>query len=1120
MTAIQIFPFWKAIEALTPQKIDKDNPNDKQSPVYNIDCGGMLPWHNPRHCRKYIPPGKEWHYSVQFGVYELAPYARLLENKIGRHEEVFDDGISGKSRLFDIRLDKQGIPRYETFTLSLSVWAAGQILRKNGGVLSLEQSAPPDLNGLPAPSSIIPDIDSGFSDFDVLTKRLMQWIADESSRMKEENLCADLAWLDLLARLVHEKTHFPESTRDLRHACLVKCFQLKSPKPSNETALDHHDKPPVVAPDDLLNSFFIQELRQLDDAWQSKSVGDGFAAFMTATADKNPSRLDIRSEQGLEKAFQCLLPKRTPAGCWPSKYPLAFSQQLAVNEMWQSCGHQPGIFAVNGPPGTGKTTLLRDVVAAVVTQRAQLLVTLGDSTLNTKSTVKLGDKRIPYHSVHQDIKGYAIVVASANNGAVENISLELPGKDAVPEQVLGRSDYFSDLATELIGKPAWGLLAARLGNKSNRDDFMNVFWWRKPKDDPDDKTPQPLCFTPERGEGLAYHLNQIQSGKRQPAMTWADAVQNFHAAQQAEALIREKLVSASGLGEQIATFRRRIEETELAQRRITVERDKACKEQDQLTVDISQLESVCHELRQQYEDVERRGKRHDANKPGLMVWIATFGRSHRQWWARYEQLAQEQDVLRQELSNPMRTLLGMKAKQAELLRNIAEMGRDLPLLEGELASLNAQLTAATDQLEKGQARLGDYWPAPNASDDVREKSAPWALPDWRKAREALFLAALDVHRAYIENHPGEILCNMYLVSDWFQGKDLSAEIAAIALESLCLIVPVISTTFASIPRMFKQIGRETIGWLLIDEAGQALPQQAAGAIWRAARTVVVGDPKQLEPVSGIPPTVEGALARHYGIAPHWWPSEVSTQELADQTMKLGTHLPDPAKDKVWVGCPLRVHRRCDKDPMFLISNKIAYDGLMVHGKKETSTPLPQSCWIDVVGKTGEGNWIPEEGEAVKGLLMTLREQHGVQPADVFLISPFRDCANRLERLADQLGFDTQKTGTVHTTQGKEADVVVLVLGGNPQKPGARGWAASRPNLLNVAVSRAKQRLYVIGDRASWQKQRYFTDLAQRLPSSGAGYLDGIARNRPLHGAEHFERIVNGAAMAALTTKGT
>jgi len=116
------------------------------------------------------------------------------------------------------------------------------------------------------------------------------------------------------------------------------------------------------------------------------------------------------------------------------------------------------------------------------------------------------------------------------------------------------------------------------------------------------------------------------------------------------------------------------------------------------------------------------------------------------------------------------------------------------------------------------------------------------------------------------------------------------------------------------------------------------------------------------------------------------------------------------------------------------------------------------------------------------MLLELQNIHPIQPENIFLISPFKDCSRKLWRLASPLGFDTRKTGTVHTTQGKEANIVVLVLGGNLQKPGARAWAASRPNLLNVAVSRAKQRLYVVGDRSQWQELRYFSTLAKNLPA--------------------------------------
>jgi len=112
-------------------------------------------------------------------------------------------------------------------------------------------------------------------------------------------------------------------------------------------------------------------------------------------------------------------------------------------------------------------------------------------------------------------------------------------------------------------------------------------------------------------------------------------------------------------------------------------------------------------------------------------------------------------------------------------------------------------------------------------------------------------------------------------------------------------------------------------------------------------------------------------------------------------------------------------------------------------------------------------------------------RYGVEPSQIFVLSPFRDGADRIEEFCDEI--KGLRGGTVHTAQGKEADVVILILGSNPNKPGSRGWASKRPNLVNVAVSRARQRLYVIGD---------FRTLKPPGPSSAA-----IRRNRgqaPVH----------------------
>ncbi|PFI06561.1 AAA domain-containing protein, partial [Bacillus cereus] len=60
--------------------------------------------------------------------------------------------------------------------------------------------------------------------------------------------------------------------------------------------------------------------------------------------------------------------------------------------------------------------------------------------------------------------------------------------------------------------------------------------------------------------------------------------------------------------------------------------------------------------------------------------------------------------------------------------------------------------------------------------------------------------------------------------------------------------PVVSTTFASFASMYRGINKDFIPYLMIDEAGQAVPSQAVGALWRSQKVMVVGDPLQIEPV--------------------------------------------------------------------------------------------------------------------------------------------------------------------------------------------------------------------------------------------------------------------------------
>ena len=263
----------------------------------------------------------------------------------------------------------------------------------------------------------------------------------------------------------------------------------------------------------------------------------------------------------------------------------------------------------------------------------------------------------------------------------------------------------------------------------------------------------------------------------------------------------------------------------------------------------------------------------------------------------------------------------------------------------------------------------------------------------------------------------------------------------------------------------------------MDEAGQAPPQAAVGALWRSRRALLVGDPLQLKPIVSVSDAVLEHMRKRYKVDAHWLPNRQSAQTLADAATPWG-RMAGPIGSKTWVGLSLAVHRRCDK-PMHELANRIAYGGAMVYGtiaptpERETRASL-STGWIHVSGMS-QGNWVPAEGRALLELLTLLRED-GVEAKDISVITPFTEVRDNLKRIVE----NGMVFGTIHTMQGKEAPVVIMVLGG-AENSGARNWAVSEPNLLNVAATRAKRRFYVIGDRNDWEKRSLFCDIMDLLP---------------------------------------
>ena len=371
----------------------------------------------------------------------------------------------------------------------------------------------------------------------------------------------------------------------------------------------------------------------------------------------------------------------------------------------------------------------------------------------------------------------------------------------------------------------------------------------------------------------------------------------------------------------------------------------------------------------------------------------------------------------------------------------------------------------------------------NQSYDKLQKCNPWFTEDFRLLQSELFIKALEVRKAFLYENIDNIHKSREIWRE--QGKYFShsrqEEILQSAWNWVNFTIPVISTTFASFGRMFKNLNENSIANLFIDEAGQALPQASIGAILRSKRVMVVGDPSQIEPVLTLGSNVLNLINRINNVNEKFVSLNVSTQTLVDDASRYGYK----KLNGDWIGIPLWVHRR-SKDPMFTISNEISYDGLMVQGKDE-HLAKGKADWIDISG-TASDKFVREQAKYVKEDIQKRIKEDPSIASDIYVISPFRNVAKKLSEALISINFvkkdkngKPENVGTVHTFQGKEAKIVYFVLGADKDSAGSARWAVSTPNIVNVAVTRAKDEFYVVGEK----------DLYLSLGSNVANIVDGV-----------------------------
>lgn len=852
---------------------------------------------------------------------------------------------------------------------------------------------------------------------------------------------------------------------------------------------------------DLKSSFFLDDLQLVLQYIDTLKDNDKVLSYINSLNQDIEHYNLLKDTAQMRKWYN---PKVLPYGRWPSKFNLSFMQQIAVNIAKEN---PKDIFSVNGPPGTGKTTLLKDIIANNIVERAAKFCESNHVNDIFKKVVGR-DGTSFYYTIPSDIAVYGMLVLSSNNKAVENITLELPNissvkagtngstlfnpefsnqqvdlscfaKDEKYKYVKSSEVYFTFLADRLAeSNTQWGLISARLGKKSNINTFMpalNVL----------SSDMSSIMRMPSAQDAFESAKRQFQAQYKLVKTLFAYVTtyeENTQSIQELKLKINQLQEEVVSIDEQLSKY-------------------------DTLNDDLMQL--IEHKNCIESKLIEYNGKRSIFDK----LWHATN-------WS-----------ILKAMGNP--TLLSVIEEETTKLQTVKDQLTALHQLVNERESiintkdsLLADIKDIDGTIQKAEKTQQEILGTLKSSgkdtihcfDDIESKlmlsdedradahtSFLYVCNYLNECRERLLYDALQLQKAVVMNDA--FRKNMQLLSQYWgslsdrkklqKNFDLDMIFPAL-LNTLMIAVPVISSTFAAVERFLVNCKSESsLGTIIIDEAGQASPHMLVGALFRAQKAIVVGDPKQIEPVQTVQDLfVEKIGGKGLG---KYRSKELSVQSLADAQNPFAGIIKNLDGSESWVGCPLVIHRRC-KDPMFTVANELSYGGFMINKTMDSDDPIDpckESCWItydasNIESSTGKDRYIKVQGQIAFELIQKLRARNA-EFKDIFIITPFTSVAygfkKFMESLSDDIvnwmkednksGWLNDNIGTVHTFQGKEAKVVIYMLGcqSDGSANGAIKWVNT--NNVNVAFTRAKEYIYVIGDAEKWAELNKNLAFSQR-----------------------------------------
>ena len=315
------------------------------------------------------------------------------------------------------------------------------------------------------------------------------------------------------------------------------------------------------------------------------------------------------------------------------------------------------------------------------------------------------------------------------------------------------------------------------------------------------------------------------------------------------------------------------------------------------------------------------------------------------------------------------------------------------------------------------------------------------------------------------------------------------------------VFPIIITTCISAHKIGEP--EPLFDMTIMDEASQCNVAISLVPIIRGEKLMLVGDPQQLNPVILLGELTNKKLRRRYHVSDEYDYRENSIYK---------TYLAcDAVSDEVL----LRNHYRCNKEIIGFNNKKYYNSKLKIQSKSKEPEPL---VYMDVKSdNTQIKNTSPAEVDEVVEYALLNKDK------SIAVITPFVNQKQLIENAIKQNKLSNLVCGTVHAFQGDEKDVVLFSTAISERtSSGTYNWLKNNKELINVATSRAKEKLVLLANGKELERLHAgqadddLYELAQYIKTNGHSKITEKHISSRALGIQPFSTATENAFLENLT----